>query len=135
MPNLDFAEVILKGAKGEMQTELEYRTLIDLFNGSLSKIKSLDKECLEIIRAERQESLAFGQLKTKAQDFALWLIQDRDIHIDDKVAVLGKNRVDWDVALWGIILAGAVPVLIDPERPVGGVQNHVLQTDAANRYG
>jgi long-chain acyl-CoA synthetase len=130
MPNLDFAEVILKGAKGEMQTELEYRTLIELFNGSLSKIKSLDKECLEIIRAERRESLTFGQLKTKAQDFALWLIQDRDIHIDDKVAVLGKNRVDWDVALWGIILAGAVPVLIDPERPVEGVQNHVLNTDA-----
>jgi len=130
MPNLDFAEVILKGAKGEMQTELEYRTLIDLFNGSLSKIKSLDKECLEIIRAERQESLTFGQLKTKAQDFALWLIQDRDIHVKDKVAVLGKNRADWDVALWGIILAGAVPVLIDPERPVEGVINHLLQTDA-----
>ncbi len=130
MPNLDFAEVILIGAKGEMQTELEYRTLIDLFNGSLSKIKSLDKECLEIIRAERQESLTFGQLKTKAQDFALWLIQDRDIHVKDKVAVLGKNRSDWDVALWGIILAGAVPVLIDPGRPVEGVQNHVLNTDA-----
>jgi len=113
-----------------MQTELEYRTLIDLFNGSLSKIKSLDKECLEIIRAERQESLTFGQLKTKAQDFALWLIQDRDIHVKDKVAVLGKNRADWDVALWGIILAGAVPVLIDPERPVEGVINHLLQTDA-----
>ncbi|MFH1884984.1 MAG: class I adenylate-forming enzyme family protein [Planctomycetota bacterium] len=113
-----------------MQTELEYRTLIDLFNGSLSKIKALDKECLEIIRAERRESLTFGQLKTKAQDFALWLIQDRDIHVKDKVAVLGKNRADWDVALWGIILAGAVPVLIDPERPVEGVQNHVLNTDA-----
>jgi long-chain acyl-CoA synthetase len=130
MPNLDFAEVILTGAKGEMQTELEYRTLIDLFNGSLSKIKSLDKECLEVIRAERQESLTFGQLKTKARDFALWLIQNREIHVKDKVAVLGKNRSDWDVALWGIILAGAVPVLIDPERPVEGVQNHVLNTDA-----
>jgi long-chain acyl-CoA synthetase len=34
------------------------------------------------------------------------------------------------VAFWGIILAGAVPVLIDPERPVEGVQNHVLHTDA-----
>jgi long-chain acyl-CoA synthetase len=112
-----------------MQTELEYRNLIDLFNGSLSKIKSLDKECLEIIRAERRESLTFGQLKTKAQDFALWLIQDRDIQLKDKVVVLGKNRVEWDVALWGIILAGAVPVLIDPERPVEGVQNHVLHTD------
>jgi len=113
-----------------MRTELEYRNLIDLFNESLRKIKSLDKECLEIIRAERRENLTFGQLQTRAQDFALWLIQDRDIHINDKVAVLGKNRVDWDVALWGIILAGAVPVLIDPERPVEGVQNHVLNTDA-----
>jgi len=113
-----------------MQTELEYRTLIELFNGSFAKIESLDKECLEIIRAECKESLTFGQLKTKAQDFALWLIRDRDIHIKDKVAILGKNRADWDVALWGIILAGAVPVLIDPERPVEGVKNHVLNTDA-----
>jgi acyl-CoA synthetase (AMP-forming)/AMP-acid ligase II len=74
-----------------MQTELEYRTLIELFNESLRKIKSLDKECLEIIRTERQESLSFGQLKTRAEDFALWLIQDRNIQISDKVAVLGKK--------------------------------------------
>ena len=113
-----------------MQTELEYRTLIDLFNESLSKIKPLDKECLEIIRAERSEKLTFEQLQTRARDFALWLIQAGDIRIKDKVAVLGKNRTDWDVAFWGTILAGAVPVLIDPERPVEGVLNHVLNTDA-----
>jgi len=130
MPNLDFAEFILTGAKGEMQTELEYRTLIDLFNESLSKIKPLDKECLEVIRTERSEKLTFEQLQTRARDFALWLIRDRDIHVKDKVTVLGKNRADWDVAFWGTILAGAVPVLIDPERPVEGVQNHVLNTDA-----
>ncbi len=112
-----------------MQTELEYRNLIELFNGSLSKIPSLDKECLEIIRPERREVLTFGQLQTRARDFALWLIQDRGIGINDKVAVLGKNRVDWDVALWGIILAGAMPVLIDPERPVEGLQTHLINTD------
>ncbi|GAJ22521.1 unnamed protein product, partial [marine sediment metagenome] len=71
----------------------------------------------------------FEQLKTRARDFALWLIKAGNIAINDKVAVLGKNRVDWDVALWGIILAGAVPVLIDPERPVEGVQNHLTSTD------
>jgi long-chain acyl-CoA synthetase len=109
--------------------QLEFRNLIDLFNESLSRIESLDKVCLEIIRAERQETLTFKQLKTRAQDFALWLIKDRDIHVKDKVAILGKNRADWDVALWGIILAGAVPALIDPERPVEGVINHVLQND------
>jgi acyl-CoA synthetase (AMP-forming)/AMP-acid ligase II len=113
-----------------MQIQPEFETLIDLFNKSLSRIKLLDKQCLEIIRTEREEKLTFEQLKTRAQDFALWLIQARDIRIKDKVAILGKNRADWDVALWGVVLAGAVPVLIDPERPVEGVKNHVIHTDA-----
>jgi len=117
------------GAEGEMQTELKFRTLIDLFNASFERVESLDKECLEIVRAERQEKLTYGQLKTRALNFALWLIQAEDIQPGDKVAILGKNRADWDVALWGIILAGAVPVLIDPERLVEAVINHLLHTD------
>ena len=43
---------------------------------------------------------------------------------------MGKNRADWDIAFWGTILAGAVPVLIDPERRVEGVKKHLLHTDA-----
>ena len=112
-----------------MQTQLRFRTLIDLFNASFERIESLDKECLEIVRAERQEKLTYGQLKKRAPNFALWLIQAEGIQPGDKVAILGKNRADWDVAMWGIILAGAVPVLIDPERPVEGVINHLIHTD------
>jgi len=112
-----------------METELVFRTLIELFNRSLLRVE-LTKPCLEIVRTQRQETLTFGQLKTRAQDFALWLIQAGDIRVGDKVAILGKNRADWDVALWGIILAGAVPVLIDPERPVEGVKKHLASTDA-----
>jgi long-chain acyl-CoA synthetase len=111
-----------------MQTELVFQTLIEFFNQSLLRTEP-DKLCLEIVRADRQETLTFEQLKTRAQDFALWLIQDRDIGVGDKIAILGKNRADWDVALWGIILAGAVPVLIDPERPVEGVKKHLASTD------
>ena len=113
-----------------MQTEPKFRTLIDIFNESLAEIKLLDKKCLEIIRADREESLTFGQLKTRAKDFAAWLIQSQGIRVGDKVAILGKNRADWDVALWGVMLAGAVPVLIDPERPVVGVINHLTHTDS-----
>jgi long-subunit acyl-CoA synthetase (AMP-forming) len=113
-----------------MQIESKYRTLIDIFNNSLAEIESLNKICLEIIRADRQESLTFGQLKAKARDFAVWLIQAQNIRIGDKIAILGKNRADWDVALWGVILAGAIPVLIDPERPVEGVINHLTHTDS-----
>ena len=113
-----------------MQIQVELRTLIDLFNASLSRVKRLDKECLEIIRTQRKEKLTFEQLRTRSQDFALWLIQARDIRIKDKVVILGKNRADWDVAFWGTVLAGAVPVLIDPERPVEGVKDHVIHTNA-----
>jgi long-chain acyl-CoA synthetase len=113
-----------------MQAEPKYRTLIDIFNESLDGIKSLDKICLEIIRADREESLTFGQLKTEARDFAVWLIRSQNIRIGDKIAILGKNRADWDIALWGVILAGAIPVLIDPERPVESVIHHLTHTDS-----
>jgi len=113
-----------------MQTELKFRTLIDVFNESLAEIEFLDKKCLEIIRADREESLTFEQLKARSRDFAVWLIQSQGICVADKVAILGKNRADWDIALWGVILAGAIPVLIDPERPVEGVINHLRHTDS-----
>ena len=112
-----------------METELKFRTLIDLFNESLSDIEQLDKQCLEIIRADREESLTFGQLRTRARGFAVWLIQSAGIRSGDRIAVIGKNRADWDVALWGVVLAGAIPVLIDPERPVDGVINHINHTE------
>jgi len=112
-----------------MRSQFRFRTLIDLFHQTVGRVELLEKVCLEIIRQEREEKLTFGQLKTRAQDFALWLIQAADIKIKDKVAVLGKNRIDWDVAFWGIVLAGAVPVLIDPERLVESVKNHVAHTD------
>ncbi len=112
-----------------MQTALEFQNLIELFNRSIDQVEQPDKPCLEILRTERHEELSFGQLRRRARAFALWLVRSGDIGIGDKAAVLGKNRADWDVALWGIVLAGAVPVLIDPERPVAGVTNHLLQTD------
>jgi len=111
-----------------METELVFQTLIEFFNQSLWQAESA-KPCLEIVRVDRQETITFEQLKTRAQEFAIWLIQTRDISIGDKIAILGKNRADWDIALWGIILAGAVPVLIDPERPVEGVKKHIASTD------
>jgi long-chain acyl-CoA synthetase len=113
-----------------MQIELKFRTLIDFFNESVKSPGLLDKVCLEIVRTERRETLTFGQLSTRARNFALWLARSAGVKLGDKAAILGRNRTDWDVALWGIMLTGAVPVLIDPERPVEGVVNHLLNTDS-----
>lgn len=112
----------------KMQPQFKCRTLIDLFS-SLNRPGLTEKSCLEILRTAREETLTFGRLHKKARDFAAHLIQTRDIRPQDKIAVLGKNRADWDVAFWGIILSGAVPVLIDPERRIEGVKNHLLHTD------
>jgi len=106
--------------------------LIELFNKSLAAPGPAcggDKVCLEIVRAERSEQLTFGQLSTRVRGFAVRLAQG--LAVGDKVAVLGKNRADWDVAFWGAVLAGAVPVLIDPERGVEGVIEHLVHTDTA----
>ena len=119
----------MKG-KLDMQVQIKCRTLIDLFNQSLARGELAEKNYLEIVGTEREEALTFGRLWSKAHEFAVYLIQSRGIQRGDKIAILGKNRADWDVAVWGGILAGAVPVLIDPERRVEGVKRHLLHTDA-----
>jgi len=114
-----------------METTLMFSHLIDLFEKSMEAITSPGKICVEIIRADRHETLTFGQLQDRAKAFAARLADSTDIHPRDKVALVSKNRADWDAALWGIILAGAVPVLIDPERGPAGVISHLETTDAA----
>jgi long-chain acyl-CoA synthetase len=93
-------------------------------------VTDLDKLCVEILRTDRHETLTFRQLQTRSTAFATWLIRASGLGRGDKVAVLSKNRTDFDVALWGTMLAGTIPVLIDPERGAQGVIAHLQATDA-----
>ncbi len=113
-----------------METALKYRNLIDLFHRSLAAVTDLDKLAVEIIRPDRHETLTFRQLQERAQAFATWVIRASGLKRGDKIAILSKNRTDFDVAIWGTMLAGAIPVLIDPERGAHGVISHLQGTDA-----
>jgi len=113
-----------------MAAELAYRTLVELFNMSVLRRELAAKHCLEIVRTEREEVLTFAELKKGARDFALWLVEAKGIQLKDKIAILGRNSVDWDVAFWGTILAGAAAVLIDSEEPPEGVKRHLASTDS-----
>lgn len=113
-----------------METSVRFRNLIELFNHSVSQVDPPDRIYAEVIRPDRHETLTYGQLREKANGFAHWLMQEHNIQVGDNIAIVSKNRADWDVALWGIILAGAVPVLIDPERGPDGVISHLRGTDA-----
>ncbi|MBN2136873.1 MAG: AMP-binding protein [Sedimentisphaerales bacterium] len=114
-----------------MRTEFKWATLIEVFNEAVQETGSLDRTCLEIITAERCEAISFGCLRDSAKWFAGWLRGQAGIERGCKVAILGRNRVDWDVAFWGAVLAGGVPVLIDPERGVEGVMEHLVHTGTA----
>ena len=111
-----------------MEIDLQYRNLTDFFETAM--FATPEKVCVEIIRADRRETLTFGDLQHRAQAFARDLTERHGIRPHDRVALVSKNRADWDVALWGILLAGAVPVLIDPERGPEGVASHLKATDA-----
>ncbi len=113
-----------------MEITLKHRNLIELFNESLAAVTPLDKMCIEVIRPDRHETMTFQQLKERAEAFATWLLRESGLRHGDKIALVSKNRTDWDVALWGAILAGMIPVLIDPERGPQGVISHLLSTDA-----
>ncbi len=113
-----------------MEIALKHRNLIDLFEESTLRGASPDKICTEILSADRHETLTFGQLRARSYALAGRLILQEQIRPQDRVALVSKNRTDWDVALWGVLLAGAVPVLIDPERGPQGVIAHLEATDA-----
>jgi long-chain acyl-CoA synthetase len=113
-----------------METTLQYRNLIELFHRSLTRVADPDKLAVEILRTDRHETLTFRELRERTQIFATWLLGESGLRRGDKVAIVSKNRTDFDVALWGTILAGMVPVLIDPERGAHGVIAHLQATDA-----
>ncbi len=113
-----------------MEITLKHRNLTELFYRSMAQAASSEKIYIEIISTDRHETLSFAQLQSRSEAFAHRLIQREHIGPQDRVAIVSKNRVDWDVALWGVLLAGAVPVLIDPERGPQGVMAHLEATDA-----
>lgn len=112
-----------------MEKALTYRNLIELFNQSLARVSSCDKVCQEVIRTDRHDTLTFEQLRVNAEVFATWLLVESGLARGDKAAIVSKNRADWDPAFWGLILAGVVPVLIDPDRGSQGVISHMQATD------
>ena len=123
-----------------MENVLSYRNLAELFHRSLAAISSRDKVYVEVIRTDRREVLTFRELAEDAKGFAAWLGRQPGLGRGDKLALVSKNQAAWDIAFWGAVLAGMVPVLIDPERGPQGVIGHLEATDArglvlADDYG
>jgi len=113
----------------DSQIPLEYDSLIDVFERAMAREDVGSVVCLRVVRSDLSEAMTFAELGVRARVFAGHLTGRYGIGRGDKVAIIGKNRCDWDVVLWGSILVGAIPVLIDPERPPQAVLSHLTHTD------
>lgn len=68
--------------------------------------------------------ITYEQLNNKIQCIATWLLS-QGIKEDDKIAVLGENRVEWSAAYLGILTAGGTVVPVDSMMPIAGIR-HIL---------
>ena len=69
-------------------------------------------------------TLTYGELATKARNVARGLIA-RDIVPGDRVALMLPTSIDFFVAFFGILYAGAIPVPIYPPMRLSQIEDHL----------
>ena len=69
-------------------------------------------------------TLTYGELATKARNVACGLIA-RDIVPGDRVALMLPTSIDFFVAFFGILYAGAIPVPIYPPMRLSQIEEHL----------
>ena len=86
------------GAKIEMQILLKFRTLIELFNKSLTRTELANKEYLEIVRTEREEKLTFEEsyaaLRSETWPAFMKMLESKDAREGAK-AFVEKRPPEW----------------------------------------
>lgn len=71
-----------------------------------------------------QETLTFGALSSRARNIALGLIE-RNIAPGDRVALMLPTSIEFFVAFYGVLYAGAVPVPIYPPMRMSQLEDHL----------
>ena len=69
-------------------------------------------------------TLTYGELATKARNVA-WGLIARDILPGDRVALMLPTSIDFFVAFFGILYAGAIPVPIYPPMRLSQIEEHL----------
>ena len=69
-------------------------------------------------------TLTYGELATKARNLARGLIA-RDIVPGDRVALMLPTSIDFFIAFFGILYAGAIPVPIYPPMRLSQIEDHL----------
>lgn len=120
----------------------EQRMLVDIFNRSAAPY-AIDATLHEVILDNASshsgkiavecgaEMVSFGELAHRARGLAFYLLAN-DIGLEEIVGVLAHNRIDFIVAVVGILSAGGAVMPIDPSLPESRIE--FMTRDAACRF-
>ncbi|MGB8400085.1 AMP-binding protein [Bradyrhizobium sp.] len=102
----------------------EARTLVEVLEWHAARHP--DRLHLTVLQDEATilGMLAYGELATKARNVARGLIA-RDIVPGDRVALMLPTSIDFFIAFFGILYAGAIPVPIYPPMRLSQIEEHL----------
>jgi long-chain acyl-CoA synthetase len=85
-----------------------FRTLPEMVEASASKFGARAAYCNFGVE------MSFAQTRALARDFAAYLQNRLGVHKGDRVAVMMPNILDYPIAMFGILEAGAIVVSVNP---------------------
>lgn len=110
-----------------MSIAVQTETLVEFVERGFTR--QGQKIALKIITASGREQISFAELQERAERFAATL-KKRGLQKGEKCAIIGRPRVDWAVAFWGILKAGGVALPIDASWQPVEVQRVLREMDA-----
>ncbi len=89
--------------------------LMETLTAQLARVaqEAADRVCLLHRQGDVVREYTYGQLYRGSLAMARWL-QAQGVEPGDRVAILLENRPEWPLSYFGILLAGAVAVPLDP---------------------
>ena len=98
-----------------MEKGVEFSTLNELFAASVERYRDQIALKLATPRERRNyHETSYGELGELAAGFS-GVLQELGVAKGDRVAILAKPRLEWQIALWGALRLGAIAVPIDAD--------------------
>ena len=96
-------------------------------------VSALLEQCAKtpdrIAVCDAQQQMTFSGLEKAAKTLAVQL-REAGVYLEERVGVWAGRNVETMIGFWGISLAGAVPVPLDPEQPLGRIQEMLQDMNA-----
>ncbi len=104
------------------------RDLVELFESSVHAFRH--RVAFRMVAGEKEERFTYGEVHRYAGRVAAFLLRS-GVKKGDRVLLVSENRPEWGMSYFGILMAGATAVPVDPELAEPEVVNIAKRAKAA----